>query len=71
MVAYTHYLSDPRVKREAEALVGRGDVVDFICLRKMNELGYEIINDVNVYRIEQNRYRGNNIFTYYFKRGKP
>jgi hypothetical protein len=32
MVAYTNYLSDARPRREAEALVRRGDRVDFIAL---------------------------------------
>jgi glycosyltransferase involved in cell wall biosynthesis len=34
MVAFTYYASDPRVKREAEALARRGDSVDVVCLRK-------------------------------------
>jgi glycosyltransferase involved in cell wall biosynthesis len=33
MVAFTDYPVDTRVRREAEALVERGDEVDFICLR--------------------------------------
>jgi len=36
MIAYTFYASDPRVRREAEALVARGDTVDFICLKEEN-----------------------------------
>ena len=37
MVAYTYYASDPRVRREAEALAARGDHVDFFCLRSRGE----------------------------------
>src|SRR5438046_1587952 len=33
MVVYTNYPSDTRVRREAEALVQRGDVVDVVCPR--------------------------------------
>jgi glycosyltransferase involved in cell wall biosynthesis len=33
MVAFTDYPVDTRVRREAEALVERGDEVDFICLK--------------------------------------
>jgi glycosyltransferase involved in cell wall biosynthesis len=33
MVAFTDYPVDTRVRREAEALVQRGDTVDFVCLR--------------------------------------
>jgi hypothetical protein len=31
-IAYTTYVHDGRVKRQAEALTGRGDRVDVICL---------------------------------------
>ena len=37
MIAYTYYLSDPRVRREAETLAERGDMVDFICLQRDEE----------------------------------
>jgi glycosyltransferase involved in cell wall biosynthesis len=33
MVAYTNYPSDTRIRREAEALVERGDEVDIVCPR--------------------------------------
>jgi hypothetical protein len=33
MIAYTFYHSDPRVRREAEALASRGDSVDLSCGR--------------------------------------
>ena len=33
MVAYTYYSTDPRVKKEAEALVESGFNVDFFSLR--------------------------------------
>ena len=64
MVAYTYYLSDPRVQREAEALAERGDKVDFICLRKGEEKCFEVINRVNVYHLLQRRYRGSGVFVY-------
>ena len=34
MIAYTHYTSDPRVRREAEALAERGDHVTCWCLEE-------------------------------------
>src|SRR5213594_4164861 len=34
MVVFNEYSSDPRVRREAEALVERGDTVDCVCLDK-------------------------------------
>ena len=34
MVVFNEYSSDPRVRREAEALIERGDTVDCVCLDK-------------------------------------
>ena len=64
MIAYTYYLSDPRVRREAEALAERGDVVDFICLREKRGKPFEIVNRVSLYRLPQGRYRGSGVFAY-------
>lgn len=64
MVAYTYYLSDPRVRREAEALADRGDMVDFICLQREGEKKREIVNGVSLYRLSIRRYRGSGIFAY-------
>ena len=48
MIAYTHHLSDPRVRREAEALAERGDQVDFIqaiiTFVKLREIDNDAIN---------------------------
>ncbi len=64
MLAYTYYLSDPRVRRQAEALAARGDQVDFICLRKEEEKAQEIVNGVNIYRLGLRRYRGGGTLAY-------
>jgi hypothetical protein len=37
MVAYLYYPTDTTVRRQAEALVDRGDTVDVISLRKVGE----------------------------------
>jgi glycosyltransferase involved in cell wall biosynthesis len=58
VVLYSYYASDPRPRREAEALNQAGATVDVICLRKGNsEPAYENINGVNVYRIPLKRRR--------------
>ena len=44
MVAYTHYESDPRVRREAEALIDAGMRVDFLALRRGGQPAHEIID---------------------------
>ena len=58
MVAYTNYLTDPRVIREAEAADEEGFSVDFISLRKKGESNKSKINNINVHRVKQFRYRG-------------
>ena len=58
MVAYTHYRTDPRCRREAEALAARGDAVDFVCLGDSSDAPVEIIQGVTVRRIKLRRYRG-------------
>ena len=64
MVAYTHYPTDSRVRREAEALVERGDTVDFICLGSENDKQTELYNGVKLIKIYIKRYRGSNILMY-------
>jgi glycosyltransferase involved in cell wall biosynthesis len=60
MIAYTYYIYDPRVKREAEALAERGDSVDVICLSEEKNKKDEKINNVNIIRLKIGKYRGNN-----------
>ena len=64
MVAYTHYPTDSRVRREAEALVERGDMVDVICLGNKGEQNPEYYNGVRMIKIQISRYRGSNAWTY-------
>jgi glycosyltransferase involved in cell wall biosynthesis len=67
VVLYSYYASDPRPRREAEALSRAGAEVDVICLRKdRSEPAFENINGVNVYRIPLKRRRGGKL-TYIFQ----
>jgi len=66
MVAYTYYLCDPRVRREAEALVEQGFSVDFFALRKRGQLKSEVVNGVNLYRLPLSKYRGSSLIKYAF-----
>ena len=56
MVAYTFYEGDGRVRRYAETLAKRGDHVDVIALRRKGQSNHEIINGVNLYRIQTRSY---------------
>lgn len=57
-MAYTHYESDPRVKREAEALAARGDDVTVYALASPGRPEAAVENGVKVVRLAMPRYRG-------------
>ncbi|RMD90250.1 MAG: glycosyltransferase WbuB, partial [Alphaproteobacteria bacterium] len=64
-VAYTHYETDARVRREAESLAARGDEVDFICLKERRAGASERqCNGVRLYQIPVVRYRGQSSLRY-------
>lgn len=67
MVAFTHYPTDARVRREAEALVDRGDVVDVICLREEGEEKVRMLNGVRLFQLTADRYRGSSTAMYLAK----
>jgi glycosyltransferase involved in cell wall biosynthesis len=64
MIAYTHYPTDSRVRREAEALAGRGDQVDVICLGEKNSPQRDEFNGVRLEKIRHGRYRGSSTIHY-------
>lgn len=66
MIAYTYYLSDPRVKKEAEALVENGFDVDFISLKGHYESSLQFVNGVNLYRLNCRHYKGKSNIKYLF-----
>jgi glycosyltransferase involved in cell wall biosynthesis len=53
MAAYTNYRRDPRVKREAEALVGAGYDVVFLASRQSGEPDRESIEGVEVIKVRR------------------
>lgn len=58
VLLYSYYPSDPRPRREAEALAAAGMQVDLICLREDDEQPkFETINGVNVRRVPLQRRR--------------
>lgn len=69
MVMYSHFPSDPRPRRAAEALVSKGMKVDMICLAEgVEDPRHEVINGIDVLRIPISRQRGS-IFRYAFEYG--
>jgi glycosyltransferase involved in cell wall biosynthesis len=67
MLAYTPYERDNRVRRYAETLAKRGDVVDVVGLyaEHSHDEPYAVqINGVNVYRIQHREHNENSKWTY-------
>jgi glycosyltransferase involved in cell wall biosynthesis len=57
-IKYTQYRSDPRVRREAEALAARGDDVTVLALREAGRPALDYIEGVRVIGLPVERYRG-------------
>lgn len=59
MVVHSHYpIGEPRVEREAKALIQRGYQVDVICLRSDKEKSFEQVGGVDIFRLPVQRHRG-------------
>lgn len=62
MLAHSQYLTDPRIRREAEALAGRGFEVHVISLaeerRGLPEPRNTLLNNVHIHRLPVERRRG-------------
>ena len=67
MVAFTDYTTDTRVRREAEALVDRGDSVDVICLREKGQEGARVFKGARLFQVTTGRYRGSSGVLYVAK----
>lgn len=57
MVVHSHYPSDPRVRRETEALVEAGWEVEIVCVPDGNEPAVESLDAVRVWRMPVRRNR--------------
>ncbi len=64
MVSNTYYPVDPRVRRQAEALVAHGYQVDVLCQRQPGEALEEVIGGVCVKRVGGLKYRGGSLRSY-------
>ncbi len=66
-VAYSYYESDNRIRRYAETLVKRGDNVDFFAIGYKGQKAFEVINGVNVYRIQSRVVNEKHKLDYFFR----
>jgi len=68
MLVYSFYESDNRVMRYARALVGRGDQVDVIALSDgKQQPAFEVVEGVNLHRIQQRLRNEKNKFAYLYR----
>ncbi|HSG87122.1 MAG TPA: glycosyltransferase [Candidatus Limnocylindrales bacterium] len=64
MLAHSYYEEDPRVRREAEALVASGRPVDVFALRRPGDPVTERLDGVQVIRLDVQRHQGAGLATY-------
>ena len=64
MLTHSYYEEDPRVRREAEALVARGRPVDVFALRRPGEPREGELNGVRIHRLNVQRHQGAGLGTY-------
>jgi glycosyltransferase involved in cell wall biosynthesis len=65
MLAYAFYESDTRILQYATALAKRGDTVDVIALKRdEHPPKFEVLDGVNVYRIQSRTVNEKGLFTY-------
>ena len=65
MLAYSFYESDTRILQYATALAKRGDTVDVLALRRDHDQPeFEVLNGVNVYRIQSRTVNEKGLFSY-------
>ena len=64
MLTHSNYEEDPRVRREAEAIVASGRPVDVYALRQPGALGREVIDGVRLRRLPVQRHQGAGLAIY-------
>ena len=64
MIVHAYYEEDPRVRREAEALVAAGWEVDVFGLRRPGETASAVVEGVNLRRLPVQRHQGAGLSVY-------
>jgi len=64
MLTHSYYEEDPRVRREAEAIVAAGRPVDVYALRRPDDRSTEVLDGVTVHRLGVQRHQGAGLGTY-------
>ncbi|MGZ6314663.1 MAG: glycosyltransferase family 4 protein [Candidatus Limnocylindrales bacterium] len=69
MIVHAYYEEDPRVRREAEALVAAGWEVDVFGLRRPGETAAAVVEGVNLRRLPVRRHQGAGLSVYLVEYG--
>lgn len=64
VVAHSYFPSDPRIRKEVDALVARGRTVDVVCLRGSGEAARERLGGLGIRRLPVARHRGAGLLMY-------
>lgn len=64
MIAHSYYEEDPRVRRQAEALVAAGRDVDVLALRRPSDPPRAVVDGVRVRHLDVRRHQGAGLPTY-------
>ena len=64
MLTHSYYEEDPRVRREAEALVAAGFEVDVYALRRQDDSAEAVVDGVRVRHLDVQRHQGARLATY-------
>ena len=65
MLVYSHFPGDTRVRREADALMKAGYIVDVLCVLDEEQDAREVFENVNVYRMKLMKSRGSFLIYFY------
>ena len=64
MIVVSEYESDPRVRRQAEALAARGDEVTVVALSAPGRPTVDVVDGVKVVHLPTRKYRGSSAKAY-------
>lgn len=67
MLSYSYYEGDARIIQYASALAERGDEVDVICLKHPGDSPREVLDSVNVFRIQERTKDERGLLTYLYR----
>ena len=65
MIAYSNFSTDPRIRRESEALAEHGNEVNFLVLAEENDSRTYKMNDVSIIELKMRKHQGKKSSSYF------